>query len=145
MNNLPEQPTETEEIPTDDRMQIFNNPEFGNVRTFDIDGVIWFVGIDVANALGYVNPQKAIRDHIETEDYSINETFMGGFRRKRLLINESGVFSLIISSKLPSAKKFKHWITSEVLPSIRKHGAYMTPETTKKALHNPEKQEPTTE
>ncbi len=142
LNNLPQQPTETEEIPTDDRMQFFNNPEFGDVRTFDIDGVIWFVGVDVARALGYGkggNLTHALYRHVEMEDFMLSETDNIKNGKTIGLINESGVFSLIISSKLPSAKKFKHWVTSEVLPSIRKHGAYMTPETTKKALHNPEK------
>ena len=95
-------------------LQIFNNPEFGEIRAIEIDGEPWVVGKDVAKALGYKNPQEAIRPP--------------GGRQNIPIINESGVYSLIFSSKLPKAKKFKRWVTSEVLPSIRKTGAYHTPE-----------------
>lgn len=105
----------------------FNNPEFGNIRTVTIDGEPWFVGKDIAEALGYSNASKAVVNHVAEEDkkteisaYSQNGNTVG----KLTFINESGLYSLILSSKLPNAKKFKHWITSEVLPSIRKHGVY---------------------
>ena len=106
-----------------ERLQIFKNKEFGEIRTMIIDGEPWFVGKDVAVALGYTNPQKAIRDHVDDEDKTLNELFtVNG--TQGILINESGLYSLVLSSKLPSAKKFKHWVTSEVLPSIRKTGMY---------------------
>lgn len=115
-------------------LQIFNNPEFGVIRTIEMNGEPWFVGKDVAEALGYSNPQKAIRDHVDDEDKGVNEMFTPGGKQQVPIINESGLYSLILSSKLPGAKRFKRWITSEVLPSIRKTGGYiagqetMTPE-----------------
>ena len=106
-------------------LMIFNNPEFGEIRTVGLDGEPLLVGKDVALALGYTNPQKAIRDHVDDEDKTVNETFsVNG--TPIVLINESGLYSLVLSSKLPGAKKFKRWVTSEVLPSIRQHGAYLT-------------------
>lgn len=109
-------------------LQIFNNPEFGEVRTVSIDGEPWLVGKDVAVALKYTNPQKAIRDHVDSEDTTVNESFtVNG--TKGLLINESGLYSLVLSSKLPTAKKFKRWVTSEVLPAIRKTGGYSVPQS----------------
>lgn len=107
------------------------------IRTLDIDGVVWFVGKDVAKLLGYTNPQKAIRDHVDNEDRTVNESFTVNGTRG-MLINESGLYSLILSSKLPEAKKFKHWITGEVIPAIRKHGAYMTPDKIEEVLLNPD-------
>lgn len=102
----------------------FNNPAFGEIRTTIIDGEPWFVGKDVAEVLGYTNPQKAIRDHCEEEDRTVNESFtVNG--TQGILINESGLYSLILSSKLPTAKQFKRWVTSEVLPAIRKDGGYI--------------------
>lgn len=104
-------------------LAVFQNQEFGRLRTADIKDEVWFVGKDVARALGYTNPQKAIRDHVDDEDRTVNEMFtVNG--TPITLINESGVYSLILSSKLPGAKRFKHWVTSEVLPSIRKRGGY---------------------
>lgn len=108
-------------------LQVFRNAEFGSVRTTVIDGEPYIVGKDVAEILGYTNPQKALRDHVDDEDKTLNETFtvngtMG------VLINESGLYSLILSSRLPAAKKFKRWVTSEVLPVIRRHGIYATDE-----------------
>lgn len=121
----------------ENKIQIFENTEFGSIRTLEIDGEPYFVGKDVAEVLGYSNPQKALRDHIDDEDRTVNELFtVNG--TKGILINESGLYSLILSSKLPSAKKFKRWVTSEVLPSIRKHGAYMTQETIEQAILNPD-------
>lgn len=116
---------------------VFKNlvhPEFGELRTVDIDGEPWFVGKDVTGILGYTNPTKALTDHVDEEDMTFNESLKLSRQRGAWLINESGLYSLILSSKLPSAKEFKRWVTSEVLPSIRKNGAYirnqenMTPE-----------------
>lgn len=119
-------------------LTVFNNDEFGAIHTLTIGNEPWFVGKDVAIALGYTNPQKAVRDHVGDEDKGVNETFTPGGKQNITIINESGLYSLIMSSKLPSAKKFKHWVTSEVLPTIRKHGAYMTPETLQQAILNPD-------
>jgi Prophage antirepressor len=119
-------------------MQIFNNDEFGEIRVRETDGDVWFVGKDVAVILGYTNPQKAIRDHVDAEDKGVNETFTPGGKQETIFINESGLYSLVMSSKLPSAKKFKRWVTSEVLPSIRQHGAYMTPDTLDQMISSPE-------
>lgn len=102
----------------------FSNPEFGNVRVIIIDDEPWFVGKDVAIALGYNNPQKAVRVHVDAEDKGVTEMGTPGGKQKIPIINESGLYSLILSSKLDSAKKFKRWVTSEVLPSIRKTGSY---------------------
>ena len=109
-------------------LQIFKNDSFGEVRTLIIDNEPWFVGKDVADILGYTNPQKALRDHIDDEDKTLNELFtVNG--TKGILINESGLYSLILSSKLPKAKEFKRWVTSEVLPAIRKTGGYTVPKS----------------
>ena len=118
-------------------LTIFKNEQFGEMRTVTIGEEIWFVGKDVAEILGYSNPQKAIRDHVDSEDKTLNESFtVNG--TKGILINESGLYSLILSSKLPLAKEFKRWVTSEVLPSIRKHGAYMSPETIERVITDPD-------
>ena len=110
-------------------VKVFKNPvhpEFGNLRTIEIDGEPWFVGKDVAAALGYNEPHKAIQRHVDKDDGMKRPiTDSTGRRQETWLINESGLYSLILSSKLPSAKEFKHWVTSEVLPSIRKNGAYI--------------------
>ena len=104
-------------------LQIFKYQN-NEIRTVSIDGELWFVGKDVAEVLGYSNPQKAVRDHVDNDDRTVNESFtVNG--TQAILINESGLYSLILSSKLPSAKEFKRWVTSEVLPSIRKHGGYI--------------------
>lgn len=104
-------------------VRVFESTEFGAVRALEVDGTPWFVGKDVAEVLGYSNPQKAIRDHVDEEDRTVNESFtVNGTMAS--LINESGLYSLVLSSKLPGAKAFKRWVTSEVLPSIRKHGLY---------------------
>lgn len=111
-------------------IRIFNNPDFGNVRTLTINKEPWFVGKDVAVALGYSNPRKAVIDHVDNEDkhYGDGVTIRDsmGREQKVTIINESGVYSLVFSSKTDDAKRFKHWGTSEVLPSIRKNGGYMT-------------------
>ena len=106
---------------------VFNNDEFGSIRTVTIENEPWLVGKDVAEVLGYTNPSKALADHVDTEDKLNNETLLSLGQRGGWLINESGLYSLIMSSKLPTAKKFKRWVTSEVLPSIRKTGSYSKP------------------
>ena len=106
-------------------IQIFKNKEFGAIRTMkDERGEPWFVGSDLANVLGYTNPRKAIRDHVDEKDRTRNNSFLVNGTAPTL-INESGVYALILGSKLESARRFKHWVTSEVLPSIRKQGGYM--------------------
>lgn len=111
-------------------LQIFNSEEFGDIRTVTIENEPWFVGKDVATALGYSNPQKAVRDHISEEDRGVNEMDTPSGRQNLAIINESGLYALIFGSKLESAKRFKHWVTSEVLPAIRKTGSYQMPMTT---------------
>ena len=124
----------------ENRMQIFQNEEFGELRTVRKNGDPWFVGKDVAKALGYSNPRKAIIDHVDPEDrycgdgVTIHDSI--GREQHPVVINESGLYSLILSSKLESAKRFKHWVTSEVLPSIRRHGAYMTDALLEQAAGN---------
>ena len=106
-------------------LQIFKSEEFGEVRTVTIDNEPWFVGKDVAAALGYQNASKALADHVEECDKLNNESLSSLGQRGGWLINESGLYALIFGSKLESARRFKHWVTSEVLPAIRKHGGYM--------------------
>ena len=115
-------------------LQIYKNAELGSVRAVAIGGEVYFVGKDVAEILGYTNPSKALFDHVDDEDKLNNESLSSLGQRGGWLINESGLYSLILSSKLPSAKKFKHWVTADVLPSIRKHGMYATDEL----LNNPD-------
>lgn len=122
----------------ENKIEIFRNEEFGTVRTLTIDEKPYFVGKDVAEILGYSNSRKAIADHVDNEDKGVTKCDTLGGQQELTVINESGLYSLILSSKLPNAKKFKHWVTSEVLPSIRKHGAYMTPETLEQALTSPD-------
>lgn len=119
-------------------LQIFNSPEFGAIRTIEKDGEPWFVGKDVAAALGYEKPTDAVRKHVDVEDRGISKMETSSGAQETTIINESGLYSLVLSSKLPTAKKFKRWVTSEVIPSIRKHGAYMTPETLEAAILNPD-------
>lgn len=107
-------------------LQVFTNPEFGTVRTLLIDNEPWAIGKDVAVALGYKNPQKALRDHVDDEDRTVNAAFTVNGTAP-IIINESGLYSLILSSKLPSAKHFKRWVTSEILPALRKTGRYTVP------------------
>ena len=104
---------------------MFSNAEFGKIRTLNRDGEPWFVGKDVATALGYSNASKALADHVAEEDKLNNESLSSLGQRGGWLINESGLYSLILSSKLDSAKRFKRWVTAEVLPSIRKSGGYI--------------------
>lgn len=107
-------------------VQEFENPEFGTVRALTgEDGEPWFVASDVAKVLGYSNPRKAIIDHVDDEDKGVTKRDTLGGTQNMTVINESGLYSLVLSSKLPKAKDFKRWVTHEVLPSIRKHGGYM--------------------
>ena len=114
----------TETTKKNDLVRVFENPEFGSVRMIEIDGEPYFVGKDVAEILGYQNASKALADHVDEYDKLNNETLSSLGQRGGWLINESGLYSLILSSKLPQAKEFKHWVTSEILPSIRKTGSY---------------------
>ncbi|UZT07883.1 MULTISPECIES: BRO family protein [Clostridium] len=113
------------------QLQIFENDEFGQVRGILINDEPYFVGKDVAEILGYSNTPKAIRDHVDDEDKLTERIVLSGQNREVIVINESGLYSLILSSKLPNAKKFKRWVTSEVLPHIRKTGSYQIPKMSK--------------
>lgn len=106
-------------------LQIFTNDMFGEIRTTIIDGEPWFVGADIANSLGYSNTRDAIKAHVDADDKADVVIHDGRQNRKMTAINESGLYSLIFGSKLPSAKQFKRWVTSEVLPQIRKTGGYI--------------------
>lgn len=112
--------------------------ENSEIRTVEKDGEPWFVGKDVAAVLGYAKPENAIARHVDDEDKSTTPFQGTAYETRATIINESGLYSLILSSKLPNAKKFKRWVTSEVLPSIRKHGAYMTDQTLEQALTSPD-------
>jgi len=111
-----------------EELKVFENAEFGSVRTTTVNGEIMFVGKDVAEILGYSNPRKAIIDHIDEEDKGVTTCDTLGGKQDLTMINESGLYSLILSSKMPNAKKFKHWVTADVLPAIRKTGMYATDE-----------------
>lgn len=111
-------------------LKIFENKEFGEIRTVIKDGEPWFVGRDVALALGYAKPENAVMVHIDAEDKSTTLIQGSAYETRAVIINESGLYSLILSSKLPNAKKFKKWVTSEVLPSIRKNGGYIAGQET---------------
>lgn len=121
-----------------DEIKIFENAEFGSVRTLEVNGEPYFVGKDVADILGYQNGSRDINRHVDTEDRTDVAIHDGSQNRNMTIINESGLYSLILSSKLPKAKEFKHWVTSEVLPSIRKHGAYMTDDVLHRAITEPD-------
>ena len=114
-------------------LQTFSKPEFGSIRTVMINNEPWFVGKDVAEVLGYSNPRDALKKHVDPEDKGVANCDTLGGSQELTIINESGLYSLILSSKLPTAKEFKRWVTSEVLPSIRKTGTY-----TKPTAQNPE-------
>lgn len=115
-------------------LQIFNSEEFGDIRTVTIDNEPWFVGKDVAEALGYSNSRKALADHVHEDDKGVTKCDTLGGKQDLTIINESGLYALIFGSKLESAKRFKHWVTSEVLPSIRKTGSYQTAQPQGKEL-----------
>ena len=119
-------------------IRIFENETFGKIRVTEINGEPWFVGKDIAEKLGYSDPQKAVKMHVDEDDKLTRQIVVSGQNRNVVVINESGLYSLVLSSKLPTAKAFKKWVTSEVLPSIRKHGAYMTPQALTQALSTPE-------
>ena len=112
------------------KIKVFENPEFGSIRTVEQDGEPWLAGKDVAAALGYSNPRDAISKHVDDEDKGVAKCDTLGGNQNMTIINESGLYSLILSSRLPTAKKFKHWVTSEVLPSIRKTGGYISGQET---------------
>ncbi len=116
----------------------FSNNEFGEIRVLEIENEPWFVGKDIAEVLGYKNTNDAMKKHIDDEDKGVAKCDTLGGKQNLTIINESGLYSLILGSKLPNAKKFKRWVTNEVLPSIRKHGAYMTEDTIEKALTSPD-------
>ena len=113
---------------------VFNSTEFGSVRTTTVNGEVMFVGKDITDILGYTNPSKALADHVDEEDKLNNESLSSLGQRGGWLINESGLYSLILSSKMPKARKFKRWVTAEVLPAIRKHGVFAVDEV----LANPD-------
>lgn len=119
-------------------LQIFKNNEFGEIKTLTINGEPYFVGKDVASILGYKDTSDAMKKHVDVEDKLTRRFADSGQNREMYIINESGVYSLVFGSKLPTAKKFKRWVTSEVLPAIRKHGGYLTPEKVEEALLNPD-------
>lgn len=130
---------------SNNKIQMFSNSEFGSIRMVEINNEPWFVGKDIAEVLGYKDTINALKKHVDNDDKimgcqnttpSITDHL--GRSQHPTWINESGLYSLILSSKLPNAKKFKRWVTSEVLPSIRKHGAYMTKENIEKVLYNPD-------
>ena len=106
-------------------LRIFRNAEFGDIRTLEIDEQIYFVGADAATSLGFSNTRDAIINHVDEEDRLMSKISTSGQARSMTIINESGLYSLILGSRLPNAKKFKRWITSEVIPSVRKNGGYM--------------------
>lgn len=115
-------------------LQVFNHAEFGSVRTITVEGESYFVGKDVAEILGYSNTRKALADHVDEEDKGVTKCDTLGGVQDLTVINESGLYSLILSSKMPNAKKFKRWVTSEILPTIRRHGLYAMDEV----LANPD-------
>ena len=115
-------------------LKTFTNDNFGSIRGIEIDGEGWLVGRDVAKALGYKNISDALKKHVDEEDKGVAKCDTLGGIQEMTVINESGFYSLVLGSKLPNAKKFKKWVTSEVLPSIRKHGMYATDEL----LDNPD-------
>lgn len=122
----------------ENKMQTFDNAQFGRLRTLEIDGDPWFVGRDVAAALGYAKPENALIAHVDADDKTTTLIQSSGsnYKSNTTIINESGLYSLIMSSKLPSAKQFKRWVTSEVLPSIRKTGGYSNPNAAQPAAES---------
>lgn len=134
VSNKKQESKEQKEGEQMNNLTVFNNPDFGSIRTVTVNNEPYFVGKDVADILGYTNAPKAIKDHVDDEDKLVERIVMSGQKRDVILINESGLYSLILSSKMPNARKFKRWVTSEVLPSIRKHGMYAVDEL----LNNPD-------
>lgn len=121
-----------------EQIKVFNSDEFGSVRTIIIDGEPWFAGKDVAASLGYKDTSDALKKHVAEEDKLTRCFTDSGQNRQMYVINESGLYSLIFGSKLESAQKFKHWVTSEILPSIRKNGIYATDKVIDDILNNPD-------
>lgn len=124
-------------------MRIFEHPDFGSIKTLMIDDELWFIGIEIAEILGYVKARNALISHVDKEDKRvIQKPYFGALEnipnRGLTCINESGLYSLILASKLPAARKFQRWVTSEVIPSIRKHGAYLTNEKIEEILLSPD-------
>lgn len=124
----------------DNQMKIFENEMFCSLRTIEKDNNVWFVGKDVAEILGYADTSRAVFDHVDKEDKTslVIQQSGSNYKANTTIINESGLYCLVLSSKLPIAKAFRRWITSEVIPSIRKHHAYMTDDTLEKALTSPD-------
>jgi len=120
------------------KITMFKNDEFGTIRTLAIDGEPWFVGKDVTDILGYSNSRDALAKRVDEEDRGVAKCDTLGGAQNLAIINESGLYSLVLSSKLPAAKAFKRWITHDVIPSIRKHGAYITPEKITELMRQPE-------
>lgn len=119
-------------------LQVFTNPAFGQVRVIERDGEPWFVGKDVAAVLGYTDTAQAIRKHVRANHKGVVEMTTPGGKQPLTVIDEAGLYSLVLRSKLPQAEEFQEWVTSEVLPAIRKHGGYLTPEKVQEALMNPD-------
>lgn len=121
------------------QLQIFSNPIFGDIRAIEINNESWLVGSDTATALGYTNPTKAIRDHVPDKFKLTEQIVLSGQRRNVTLINEAGLYKLIMRSKLPNAEKFSDWACGEVLPSVRKNGYYVTQEKIEDIVRNPDR------
>lgn len=119
-------------------LKVFSNEQFGSIRGVEIEGESWLVGKDVAERLGYKDTADALKRHVDEEDKLTRRFTDSGQSREMYVINESGFYSLVLGSKLPNAKQFKHWVTSEVLPAIRKHGGYLSAEKVEEALLNPD-------
>ena len=130
--------TNNKQLMTTNDTQVFNNVVFGDLRVIMQGNEPWFVGKDVAEKLGYKNSRDAILIHVDVDDKADVVIHDGRQNRNQVVINESGLYSLIMASKLPTAKQFKRWVTNEVLPAIRKHGGYLTPEKIEEALLNPD-------
>ncbi len=121
-----------------EELQVFKNDEFGEVMSILVEGTPWFAGKDVSEILGFGNYRQAISSNVDDEDKGVHSVDTLGGKQNLVFINESGLYSLILSSRIPKAKHFKHWVTSEVLPSIRKHGAYVTSEKLYEIMKKPE-------
>lgn len=119
-------------------LKVFSNPQFGEIRTIIENSEPHFSAADICKALGYTNPRKSVADHVDSRDVTKRDTLTNGGIQQLTYINESGMYALIFGSKLETAREFKYWVTSEVLPSIRKHGAYATEQTIENMLANPE-------
>lgn len=119
-------------------LKIFENSEFGKIQVIERNGEPWFIGKEVAEILGYSNHRKALIDHVDDEDKGVTKRDTLGGKQNIVIINESGLYSLVFSSKLEKAKAFKRWVTSEVIPAVRKHGGYLTNEKIEEVLNDPD-------